>query len=77
MPKLSRLPAPNFESIIYDEQDRETPDPSSSLGWHATADDAINATLEYISDTAGIYRAEVRDRSGVLIWSSSFDGGNR
>jgi hypothetical protein len=65
--KKTKYPTPNFESIIYDERDRNAADPSSSVGWFATADDAVNATVEYVSDTAGIYRWEVRDRMGKLI----------
>lgn len=65
--KLTTLPIPNFEAVIYDEQDRNAVDPSSSLGWFATAEDALDTVVEYVSDTANIYRWEVRNKTGVLL----------
>lgn len=68
--RLSTFPEPNFEAIIYDERDRTSVDPSSTIGWCKTEDDALSLVMEYVADTAGIYRWEVRNRTGKLIRAS-------
>lgn len=65
--RLSHFPEPNYEAIIYDRQDTDAVDPSSSVGHFATLDTAIAEATTYTSNHATVTRWEVRDRAGMLV----------
>lgn len=69
--KRAKFPEPNFEAIIYDSRDVAAADPSSTLGWFATADDAMAEIYKEMQKTRSIIKFEIRDRSGKLCLSGT------
>lgn len=66
---------PRFEAIVYDTRDARAVDPSSSVGWFGTLDDATKAIHEYVQAYPMVERFEVRDYNGKLHLSGTVTAG--